>query len=73
MPTDARGDMVIVQPAGEPAPVWKRRIGPLAVLVYLRWSAFGIGLQVLSCGVAIFTGPIMVALCRIKPFSETHQ
>ena len=66
-------DLVIVQPADEPDPVWKARIGRLAVLIYLRWSVFGIGVQVLSCGVAIVVGPVMIALCRISPVGERGE
>lgn len=57
---------VIVQPMLEPNPEWTRKVGSLMVFIYVRWSSWGIGIEVMSAGAAVQIGPIMFGACHIS-------
>lgn len=58
--------LLIVQPALEPWPSAVRKVGSWAVFYYVRWSSFGVGIELLSAGAAIILGPFMFGACHIK-------
>lgn len=58
--------LVVVQPALEPWPSVMRKVGPVAVFLYARWSCFAIGVDVMRAGFAVHIGPFMIGLCHIQ-------
>lgn len=57
---------IVVQPALEPNPSKMWRLGSFAAFAYFRWSCFAVGFDVLTAGVAIHFGPLMLGACHIK-------
>lgn len=74
--TPARGltaaEIVVVEivPPLEPHSRWMLRWRGWALVVFLRWDCFAIGVQRLTAGGAVFAGPATVALVRERPFQE---
>ena len=56
--------IVYVVPKFEPF-ACARKIGNMAVFIYCRWDAWGLGLQLLRAGVAAQVGPCMFGICHI--------
>ena len=59
-------DLLIVLPSCEPAPrkIWRGK--RYAGFLFLRWSSFGFGVEILSAGFGVQIGPVMIGVCHIQ-------
>lgn len=62
----AHREMIVVQPALEPAPRLLVAVGSVAWFLYIRWSSWGVGFEILSAGAAVQIGPLMFGGCHIQ-------
>lgn len=71
------GDVVLVQPAMEPWPSFTQRLGGFMLFIYVRWTCWGLGIEMLGAGAAIYIGPCFVGMCHInrqrKCFETPHD
>lgn len=60
--------VITIQPALEPWPRVMIRHGRFAAFLYITWSSWSIGFEVLSGGLALQLGPAMVGAVHVDHF-----
>lgn len=66
MRTVEKAGILVMLPLFEPTPSIMWKIGKLAAFIYLRWSCWAIGVEVLHAAIAVYIGPVMFGVAHIK-------
>lgn len=62
-----------VLPRTEPNILFVRRVGPFGVGMNVRWSSWGIGIDILRAGILIVVGPIFFWSAHIERSEPAHD
>jgi len=64
---------IVVQPALEPNPSFMHGFGGWAIFAYVRWSSWGIGVELMKAGLAVNVGPLLFGFCRVRAQIEAYD